>query len=1042
VEDIRRISLQEVRSRGWVIIFGKVYNLSDYVERHPGGADLLLGVAGRDATVEFETMRHSSAALVQMEKLFVGICDPAKSSESSEPAKPLQLTGGRQSSRLKINQVDSWWNVEECGFLPCADPVKELPAPWDRLVKLSEVLPSLTVHGKFRTAAERELCHALPQNRTDIKEALDVLSEGEAESLHSLLGYICLAYLHGPPDVYEKGQTVKLDILGRRPDLDHLPAWLSMPWICVSERLERRPMLDYAGCVLNNWERLDPAGPIKPSNLRLLRRFTGLVDEEWFFKTHIIIESEGGHVISSLEAISCAMKDENIHNLLQELHTLEEALWRLASVCLPIMFTRSPSDHSLMCEPFLFFFRLRPYIKSVNVTMDVDDGKEEFTLNGPSGAMSTILPAVDALLGIKNTSAELREAVKAFEAYVPKEHRQFLDRLRNAPQSVKRFVESRKNTVEEKTWYALAGAFNACISRVLDFRWRHWSFVEQFIVRPSAAGFSSSAGSVCPVIHVEGGSPSGPQQPVVGTGGTTFDYLQQHITDSQMARIPLWSKHDILQRTPELQAVQAHVDKERKDLASIPPLNEVDGLWDAAGPNGFVTHRLGALNGWCSGFKAPHPGCQALAHLAASIPTYCFSCHEEAGEQSFIHPFVARCDARQEDLESLVAPSATGPPAESLSIADLEHAWLLLCHVACAYRSMKAHSDPKVVVDPAASMSGPPRPAAIAKELENDWLENVAKQFAEIIDRPFHGVPEYAELVLNNWYVPGYPSNGKEGEAFVISRENIHLVQPACRFLALPDEEWYRKLHLVLEAEGGRAIAAAHQSIRSAMKQRNNREIVGSLFQLASDIDCLSEFQRNQFDNKDSRGEAIMMQRLRPFVSPNLADTEYAVWIYTEGSSPLLPALHAILGLRKLDGISGPLQEHWQQQGRVCMPANHRDFLDSLENEQSVRAYCLREWRHESVEGIAALEDAFNNCIEALLRYCSLRQRLVLRMFPGVAKIKNLSAEQEQVIRTGRVSLLQMRRVADAQRMHLSTKALSGLLPNVGGPPKFETCGY
>ncbi|CAE7710896.1 pksN [Symbiodinium necroappetens] len=627
------------------------------------------------------------------------------------------------------------------------------------------------------------------------------------------------------------------------------------------------------------------------------------------------------------------------------------------------------------------------------------------------------------------------------EAYVPKEHRQFLDRLRNAPQSVKRFVESRKNTVEEKTWYALAGAFNACISRVLDFRWRHWSFVEQFIVRPSTAGFSSSAGSVCPVIHVDS-SPSGPQQPVVGTGGTTFDYLQQHITDSQMARIPLWSKHDILQRTPELQAVQAHVDKERKDLANIPPLNEVDGLWDAAGPNGFVTHRLGALNGWCSGFKAPHPGCQALAHLAASIPTHCFSCHEEAGEQSFIHPFVARCDARQEELESLVAPSSTGPPAESLSIADLEHAWLLLCHVACAYRSMKAHSDPKVVVDPAASTSGPPRPAALAKELENDWLENVAKQFAEIIDRPFHGVPEYAELVLNNWYVPGYPSNGKEGEAFIISRENIHLVQPACRFLALPDEEWYRKLHLVLEAEGGRAIAAAHQSIRSAMKQRNNREIVGSLCQLASDIDCLSEFQRNQFDNKDSRGEAIMMQRLRPFVSPNLADTEFAVWIYTEGSSPLLPALHAILGLRKLDGISGPLQEHWQQQGRVCMPANHRDFLDSLESEQSVRAYCLREWRHESVEGIAALEDAFNNCIEALLRYCSLRQRLVLRMFPGVAKIKNLSAEQEQVIRTGRVSLLQMRRVADAQRMHLSTKALSGLLPNVGGPPKFETCGY
>ena len=38
-------------------------------------------------------------------------------------------------------------------------------------------------------------------------------------------------------------------------------------------------MLDYAGCVLNNWERIDPAGPLVPSNVRLLRRFTGLVDE-------------------------------------------------------------------------------------------------------------------------------------------------------------------------------------------------------------------------------------------------------------------------------------------------------------------------------------------------------------------------------------------------------------------------------------------------------------------------------------------------------------------------------------------------------------------------------------------------------------------------------------------------------------------------------------------------------------------------------------------------------------------------------------------
>ena len=33
--------------------------------KHPGGQDILLGVLGRDATVEFETMRHSQIALKQ-----------------------------------------------------------------------------------------------------------------------------------------------------------------------------------------------------------------------------------------------------------------------------------------------------------------------------------------------------------------------------------------------------------------------------------------------------------------------------------------------------------------------------------------------------------------------------------------------------------------------------------------------------------------------------------------------------------------------------------------------------------------------------------------------------------------------------------------------------------------------------------------------------------------------------------------------------------------------------------------------------------------
>ena len=50
-------------------------------------------------------------------------------------------------------------------------------------------------------------------------------------------------------------------------------------------------------------------------------------------------------------------------------------------------------------------------------------------------------------------------------------------------------------------------------------------------------------------------------------------------------------------------------------------------------------------------------------------------------------------------------------------------------------------------------------------------------------------------------------------------------------------------------------------------------------------------------------------------------------------------------------------------------------------------------------------------------------------MFPDVSRIRRLSAEQEQVIRSGRLALLQMRRVADAHRMHLTKPPGASAIP-------------
>ena len=55
---------------------------------------------------------------------------------------------------------------------------------------------------------------------------------------------------------------------------------------------------------------------------------------------------------------------------------------------------------------------------------------------------------------------------------------------------------------------------------------------------------------------------------------------------------------------------------------------------------------------------------------------------------------------------------------------------------------------------------------------------------------------------------------------------------------------------------------------------KNSGTVIGALNQLSADIDSLSEFQRRQFDQKDCRGEEILMQRWRPFVAEGIHRVE------------------------------------------------------------------------------------------------------------------------------------------------------------------------
>ncbi|EHK23871.1 uncharacterized protein TRIVIDRAFT_179320 [Trichoderma virens Gv29-8] len=56
----------------FVVIHEKVYDCTKFVDEHPGGEEVLLDVAGQDATEAFEDVGHSDEARESLAALIVG----------------------------------------------------------------------------------------------------------------------------------------------------------------------------------------------------------------------------------------------------------------------------------------------------------------------------------------------------------------------------------------------------------------------------------------------------------------------------------------------------------------------------------------------------------------------------------------------------------------------------------------------------------------------------------------------------------------------------------------------------------------------------------------------------------------------------------------------------------------------------------------------------------------------------------------------------------------------------------------------------------
>nr|AFK48600.1 unknown [Lotus japonicus] len=74
----------------WLVIHGKVYNVTKFLEDHPGGDAVLLSSTGKDASNDFDDIGHSTSAVSMMDEFYVGDIDTSTIPSSVKYTPPKQ----------------------------------------------------------------------------------------------------------------------------------------------------------------------------------------------------------------------------------------------------------------------------------------------------------------------------------------------------------------------------------------------------------------------------------------------------------------------------------------------------------------------------------------------------------------------------------------------------------------------------------------------------------------------------------------------------------------------------------------------------------------------------------------------------------------------------------------------------------------------------------------------------------------------------------------------------------------------------------------
>lgn len=340
---------------------------------------------------------------------------------------------------------------EDVGFaLP--HPLVELPDTYSPWVLVARNLPVLIENGQLREEVEK-----LPTLSTD-----GLRGHRLQRLAHLALGYITMAY------VWNRGDDDVRKVLPRN---------IAVPYCELSEKLGLPPILSYADCVLANWKKKDPNGPMTYENMDILFSFPGGDCDKGFFLVSLLVEIAASPAIKAIPTVSSAVERQDLKALEKALHDIATSLEKAKEI-----FKRMRD----FVDPDTFFHVLRIYLSGWKCSSKLPEGllyegvwDTPKMFSGGSAGQSSIFQSLDVLLGIKHEAGKESPAefLQEMREYMPPAHRNFLLSLESAP-PVREFVISRHNE-------DLTKAYNECVNGLVSVRKFHLAIVDTYIMKPS-----------------------------------------------------------------------------------------------------------------------------------------------------------------------------------------------------------------------------------------------------------------------------------------------------------------------------------------------------------------------------------------------------------------------------------------------------------------------------------------------------------------------------------------------------------------------------